>query len=173
MIKINTESKFVGVVLPRLSPFSLNDLLNYVHTQRASANLVTVTESMTAVIPIKVFIVEDSLVIRDSLIATLEELLPLKVVGVADDELGTLQWLLKPENECDLIIVDLFLRNGTGLGILRALHGKPKKYAVVVLSNFATIDTRQKCFGLGADRVFDKSNEIDGLIAYCKELSKY
>ena len=42
---------------------------------------------------------------------------------------------------------------------------------MVVLSNYATPDVRRKCLELGADRVFDKSNEIDALIAYCGALA--
>jgi len=38
---------------------------------------------------------------------------------------------------------------------------------LVVLSNYATADIRRKCLELGADRVFDKSNEIDALVEYC------
>jgi hypothetical protein len=30
---------------------------------------------------------------------------------------------------------------------------------------------RRKCLQLGADKVFDKSNEIDGLISYCSRLA--
>ena len=32
-------------------------------------------------------------------------------------------------------------------------------------------DMRRKCLELGADRVFDKSNEIDALILYCCRLA--
>ena len=38
---------------------------------------------------------------------------------------------------------------------------------MVVLSNYATTDMRKRCSQLGADAVFDKSNEIDALIDYC------
>jgi hypothetical protein len=41
---------------------------------------------------------------------------------------------------------------------------------MLVLTNYATDAIRKKCLGLGADRVFDKSSEIDALIHYCKEL---
>jgi len=37
--------------------------------------------------------------------------------------------------------------------------------------NYATPDMRRKCRGLGATQVFDKSNEIDALIAYCTRLA--
>jgi len=36
-----------------------------------------------------------------------------------------------------------------------------------VLTNYATPDMRKKCLELGADKVFDKSDEIDALIQYC------
>jgi DNA-binding NarL/FixJ family response regulator len=42
---------------------------------------------------------------------------------------------------------------------------------LVVLSNFATEDMRRKCIELGADRVFDKSHQIDDLVAYCGHLA--
>jgi DNA-binding NarL/FixJ family response regulator len=42
---------------------------------------------------------------------------------------------------------------------------------VVVLSNYATPDIRIRCAQLGADAVFDKSNEIDALVDYCSLLS--
>jgi hypothetical protein len=32
-------------------------------------------------------------------------------------------------------------------------------------------DGRRKCLELGADKVFDKSNEIDALIGYCQRLA--
>jgi hypothetical protein len=41
-----------------------------------------------------------------------------------------------------------------------------------VLSNYATPDIRRRCAALGADRVFDKSGELDELIAYCAELTE-
>ena len=45
---------------------------------------------------LKAFIVEDSAVIRDNLVAALEEMVPLKVVGTAEDEAGALSWLADP-----------------------------------------------------------------------------
>jgi len=123
--------------------------------------------------PIKTYIVEDSPRIRESLIATLEELAPVKVVGTAEDEATAVQWMTQPDNLCDLMIVDIFLKHGSGLGVLRALNGLTRPTHLVVLSNYATCEIRQKCLTLGADRVFDKSTEIDALILYCTELSSH
>lgn len=121
---------------------------------------------------LKTYIVEDNPVIRESLIATLEELAPIKVVGTADDELTAVQWLSQPGKHADLVIVDIFLKGGSGLGVLRAAGEMAQQHTLVVLSNYATQDVRRKCLELGAVRVFDKSNEIDALIQYCDQLAR-
>ena len=124
-----------------------------------------------AMAELKTYIVEDSKVIRESLIATLEELVPVEVVGTAESETAAVHWLSKPANAVDLVIVDLFLKQGSGLGVLRAVHGMAQRCTKVVLSNYATADMRRKCLELGADRVFDKSNDIEALIQYCDRLA--
>jgi DNA-binding NarL/FixJ family response regulator len=115
------------------------------------------------------FIVEDSPVIRENLVAALEEMAPIQVVGTADDEASALRWL--GQNACDLAIVDIFLKSGSGLGVLKTASLSDRPIKLVVLSNYATPDMRRKCLELGADRVFDKSNEIDALILYCCRLA--
>ena len=138
--------------------------------------------------PLCTFIVEDSAVIRDRLIATLEDILPIKVVGTADSERAAVAWLNESGNNCDLLILDIFLRQGTGLGVLQYLAAKAAKAAkavqtassapaestrpkIVVLTNYATAAVRARCLALGADVVFDKSQDIEALLAFCANLS--
>lgn len=116
------------------------------------------------------YLVEDNPVIRENLIATLEELVPVQVVGTAADEATAVGWLQDPAHAVDLVIVDIFLQNGSGLGVLRAAQGLAPRYRMVVLSNCATPAMRRSCLALGADQVFDKSNEIEALMAYCSAL---
>jgi CheY-like chemotaxis protein len=120
---------------------------------------------------LKAFIVEDSPVIRENLVAALEEMAPIDVVGTAEDEVSALSWLADSHNRCDLVVVDIFLKSGSGLGVLKAASTGSLAAKLVVLSNYATPDMRRKCLELGADRVFDKSNEIDALILYCCRLA--
>jgi len=119
---------------------------------------------------LKAFLVEDSPVIRANLVAALEELVPLQVVSTAEDEASAVLWLSDPAHLCDIAIVDLFLRQGSGLGVLRALQRVPRQTERVVLTNFATDEIRRQCLALGASRVFDKSSEIDALVDYCLTL---
>jgi two-component system, OmpR family, response regulator len=116
---------------------------------------------------LRTYLVEDSAVIREGLIATLEELGSVCVVGCAEEEVGALRWLSLPANAAELVIVDIFLKAGSGLGLLRAVAGMTPARCLIVLSNYATPEMRRRCLELGATRVFDKSNDIEALLAYC------
>jgi DNA-binding NarL/FixJ family response regulator len=115
---------------------------------------------------VRTYIVEDNATIRDNLIGTLEELSPVTAVGVAETENESKAWLAK-NDQWDLAIVDLFLKQGSGLGVIEACRNRLPQQKVVVLSNYATADMRKRCAQLGVDAVFDKSNEIEALVDYC------
>jgi DNA-binding NarL/FixJ family response regulator len=120
-----------------------------------------------AMSPLRTLIVEDSPVILDNLIATLEELTDVEVIGTAADEASALKWIRESPQAFDMMIVDIFLKSGTGMGVLRAARASGLRARRVVLTNYATADIRERCTELGADRVFDKSSELEELIAYC------
>jgi DNA-binding NarL/FixJ family response regulator len=117
-------------------------------------------------------LVEDNAVIRANLSATLEEMSTVQVVAWVGDEAGALDWLADPAHGVALVIVDIFLAGGSGLGVLRGARALGRALALVVLSNYVTPELRQRCLELGADRVFDKSTEIDALISCCKALAQ-
>ncbi|HEX7438040.1 MAG TPA: response regulator [Caldimonas sp.] len=119
---------------------------------------------------VRTFIVEDSSMVRENLIAALYENAPIEVIGVAEDESGAIDWLMGAGHACDLVIIDIFLRSGSGLGVLKAIRALPRATKRVVLSNHATPDVRIKCRELGADEVFDKSNELDQMLHYCNRI---
>jgi two-component system, OmpR family, response regulator len=115
----------------------------------------------------RAYIVEDSPTIRDNLIETLQELALVEPVGSAETEYEGREWLAQNDDYWDLAIVDLFLKEGSGLNILAACRARRPTQKMVVLSNHATNDVRWRCEQLGADAVFDKSTEIDELVDYC------
>ena len=120
---------------------------------------------------LRTYIVEDNATIRENLIGALEELAAIRALGWAETEGEATSWLTGHRGGWDLAIVDLFLKQGSGLGVLEAFQQRGRGQHVVVLSNYATRDMRQRCAQLGADAVFDKSNEIDALVDYCLALS--
>lgn len=120
----------------------------------------------------RTYLVEDNPTIRDNLISTLEELAPIKTVGTSDTQAEGAAWLTQHDDQWDLAIVDLFLKNGSGLGVLQACRMRDKRQKMVIFSNFATREMRLRCAQLGVDAVFDKSTEIDDLLAYCVTQSR-
>ena len=120
---------------------------------------------------LKTYIVEDNQVIYENLVSTLQELTAVEVVGHAVDERSAVGWLRNEGASLDLLIIDIFLVTGSGLGVLKAAQDAHLGARRVVLTNYATADIRKRCAVLGADRVFDKSCELDDLITYCARVS--
>ena len=133
-----------------------------------------VLEQMSRVndVQIKTYLVEDSPTIRDNLIATLEELTTVCAVGTAETEKESIMWLTNSINIWDLAVVDLFLKQGTGIGVIAACKNRSTHQKVIVLSNYTTPEVRTLCMRSGADAVFDKSTEIEQLLEYCDKLAK-
>ena len=119
------------------------------------------------------YIVEDSATIRENLISTLEEIAPVKVVGFAETEHEASVWLSVHNGDWQLAIVDLFLKEGSGLGVLKGCRHRHAYQKVVVLTNYATQDIRRRCAELGSDAVFDKSNELEQLLDYCADVTVF
>jgi CheY-like chemotaxis protein len=119
---------------------------------------------------LKVFLVEDSATIRNGLIGALADLAAAHVVATAATEDQAIAWLAKHKGRWDLAVVDLFLQQGTGLGVVRWCQGREAGQRVVVLTNYARELARRKCLEAGADRVFDKSTELEEFFAFCQQV---
>jgi len=122
---------------------------------------------------VRAFLVENSPVIRENLAGTLEELANVEVIGSAADEESAVHWMSRESaRRADIVIVDIFLNSGTGLGVLQAAQRLGVSAQRIVLTNYATDDMRRRCTKLGAERVFDKCRELDELISYCADLAR-
>lgn len=115
----------------------------------------------------KAYIVEDNELIRDNLVETLTELAGVETIGFSTTEADACYWLERHPADWDLLVVDLFLGQGTGLGVLRKCVHRSAVQKVVVLSNYATAEMRNRCLACGADAIFDKSTELDLFLDFC------
>jgi len=116
---------------------------------------------------LQAFIVEDNPTIRENLVGTLEELTCVKVAGTSASEDEALGWLSRNADGWDLLIVDLFLKQGSGMHLAQLMTRRRPMQKVVVFSNYINANVRKRCAQLGVDAVFDKSTEIDALVDYC------
>lgn len=116
---------------------------------------------------LRIFLVEDSEIIRESLSAALLELVGAQVVGFAIGETEAIAWLSAYPSQWDLLVVDIFLKQGNGLGVVAFGISRNAKQKLVVLTNYASDGVRERCKTLGADAIFDKSTDIEKLVAFC------
>jgi DNA-binding NarL/FixJ family response regulator len=112
---------------------------------------------------LKVLIVDDSSVLREKLIEMLSQVSGLKVVGEAEgvaDAQRSIQ-LLEP----GLVVLDLQLRDGSGLEVLRETKRNHPHIKLVVFTNQPELQYRQRCADLGADYFLCKSTDAKALVA--------
>lgn len=119
---------------------------------------------------LRTYIVEDNPHLRDSLIGALEALTQVTVVGAAATQEEGQDWLARHAAEWEVAILDLMLRNGSGLDLAQQLAGRRPEQKVVIFSNYVNAGVRMRCAQLGVDAVFDKSTEIDALVDFCAKL---
>lgn len=113
------------------------------------------------------YLVEDNPSLCETLVGTLQELTGVRVIGTSHTQAQAAAWLAQHGADWDLLVIDLFLRGGSGLHLVEGLGTRAPWQKVVLLSNYVTAGVRKRGAQLGVDAVFDKSTEIDALLDYC------
>ncbi len=118
----------------------------------------------------KVFIADDSLVLRERLAEMLSELPDVEILGYAQDvpEALTAIKTLHP----DVVILDIRMPGGSGMDVLQDIKKDKQTPLVIILTNYPYPQYRKKCMDLGADFFFDKSTEFEKVTALFKQLQK-
>ncbi|CAN5371641.1 response regulator transcription factor [soil metagenome] len=112
---------------------------------------------------VRIFLVEDSAAIRDLIIEDLATIPGICLIGFAETEDEALQQL--GATKCDVLILDIQLRQGNGINLLRTLSADPvhRDSLKVVLSNHASPTYRRICEQYGVRFFFDKTSEFPQL----------
>jgi DNA-binding NarL/FixJ family response regulator len=115
--------------------------------------------------------VEDSKRLREQLGESITSPGRIEVVGYAETEAEALHAL--QDAPCDAVVLDLQLRQGNGLTVLKALRASPsgERITVIVLTNFAFSHIRERSLELGANYFFDKASEYDRVCDVLEELA--
>lgn len=111
---------------------------------------------------VKVFIADDSPIIRERLVTMLDEVAGTELVGQAATVVEAIQgiWELKP----DVVVLDYRMppEGSSGLDVLQAVkQDTTAAPLVIVLTQYPYPAYREKCLELGADYFFDKASEFD------------
>jgi DNA-binding NarL/FixJ family response regulator len=143
------------------------DILRLSYNQ-ASAHLSL--NKMNSKKKLKVFLIEDAQRIRSVLIEVLQQIENVEVVGFAESEKDALSQLRSIE--WDIAIVDIGLREGSGLAVLSALKNDERDYGKrLVFTSSPSRALKFRTLSLGAEGFFDKSFEMDMLVDHIQAMT--
>ena len=111
--------------------------------------------------PIKVFLADDSALIRNR-VATLLADPEVTVVGQGETPEECIEGILATLP--DVVVLDVQLDGGQGLEVLRAVRAAVPQIAFVVFSHNSGPAYRKRYLDAGAARFLDKSAEFDQLV---------
>ena len=111
-------------------------------------------------VPVRVFLADDSALIR-SRVAAMLGVNEMTIVGQAETPQGSIDGILATAP--DVVVLDVQLDGGSGLQVLRAVRQAAPQIAFVVFSNNAGPAYRKRYLREGAVRFLDKSTESDQL----------
>jgi len=107
----------------------------------------------------RVLLVEDSLPIRQRLHSLVTESGLARVVAEASSVKVALAEFERMAP--DAVVLDLQLTDGTGYALLDAIKRSRPSCKVIVMTNFAEPETRERCLQQGADHFLEKSTDFE------------
>ena len=116
----------------------------------------------------KVFIADDSKIVRERLKEMLSEVSEIEIIGEAGDGEEAIKAIniLAP----DVVILDIRMPKGNGIEALKAIKGGCPTPTVIMFTNYPYPQYRKKCMELGADCFFDKSTEFEKVEVIVRQL---
>jgi DNA-binding NarL/FixJ family response regulator len=112
----------------------------------------------------KVFVVEDSILLRRTVVRSLESLPGIKVVGEACGE-GKAFVLIRNILP-DVVLADVGLASGSGLNLVKRLRalGYPGRIVMLTVQSFEAMQLA--CLEAGADAFHDKADGMESVFSY-------
>ena len=118
----------------------------------------------------KLFIVEDSIIVRQKLREMILEIERVKIVGEADNAADAIYFIGKLNP--DAVILDIRLCGVSGIDVLECIKKGARPPKVIILTNYPYPQYRKRCMELGADYFFDKSTEFEKVPEVISEMAR-
>jgi two-component system, NarL family, response regulator DevR len=118
---------------------------------------------------LRVFVVEDSELIRKRIIENVSTMGGFEVVGFAESANEAIASIAQLHP--DIVITDIQLKEGSGIDVVRKIRARPytPRPRIFVLTNYAFPEYKRQCTVAGADEFFDKSSEYDRFLSLMHE----
>ena len=116
----------------------------------------------------RLFIVDDSEILRSRLVQMLSEIKGIEIVGEAGFVRDAVKEIKKLNP--DIAILDMKMADGSGIDILSAIKKDNMTTRVIIFTNYPYLQYRKKCLDAGADFFFYKATELGKLMDLLKRL---
>lgn len=118
----------------------------------------------------RLFIADDSEVLRERLVEIISEIENVEVVGQEGNVMRVIEAVerLKP----DLVIMDIKMPGGNGIQALEALKKKENPPIIIMFTNYPYLQYRKRCLDAGANFFFYKSTEFEKVIDVIKKTAQ-
>jgi len=119
---------------------------------------------------LNVLLVEDSILMRAHVAASLNEIKGVAAIRQAENVSSGLQLMetVKP----DVLIVDIELPGQTGMHFLEVVRTMDSNVVIIMLTSHDHPKLRQRCAELGANFFFSKLTEFERVAEVCRELAE-
>jgi len=119
----------------------------------------------------RLFIADDSEIVRSRLIEMLSEFKEIDIVGEATTEQEAIESIR--ELIPDVAILDVRMPDGNGINVLETLMKENISTKFIIFTNYPYIQYRKRCLDAGAEFFFYKAAEFEKLIKVLKQLIPY
>ncbi|MCP4425499.1 MAG: response regulator [Chloroflexi bacterium] len=119
---------------------------------------------------VKVFIADDSHIIRERLVNMLDEIEGVIIVGQAETVPDAIQGILRLQP--DVALLDIRMPGGSGIDVLQAIKKERVVPTVIILTQYPYLAYRQRCLEAGASYFFDKTNEFEKVPELLEQLTR-
>ena len=117
----------------------------------------------------RLFIADDSEILRVRLVDMLSEIEGIEIIGQAQESLDAIESIQKLNPH--VVILDIQMPQVNGIKVLEAIKKNNHHLKVIIFTNYPYPQYRKRCMDLGADFFFDKSTEFEKLIDTVKYLT--
>lgn len=118
----------------------------------------------------KVFVVDDSQILRERIVRTVSKIPGVEIVGEAETPQEAIDKIemLKPE----VILLDIRLRVGNGIDVLYHVKQWESPPTVIIFTGYPHPHYRKRCDEEGADYFFSKKDEFEKVVDLLTELTQ-
>jgi DNA-binding NarL/FixJ family response regulator len=120
----------------------------------------------------KVFVVEDSAVVRERLLEMIREIEDVEVVGEAETYDAAVSGILDTRPDVAVLDIKLADDRGSGIDVLTEVRKGLPAIRAIVLSNYATPQHMKASADAGAEFFLDKSADFERITEILEQMKK-